>query len=102
MQLLADAHEMPPRPLPWAPTGVGMGKRVHLVPFHRTATFPEAEPPTAMHSDGEIQDTAFSEAPGTEGSGCFLHAVPFQRSARGSLPPTPTPMHADRLVHEMP
>jgi hypothetical protein len=79
-----------------------MGKRVHLVPFHRTATFLEADPPTAMHADDEVQNTALREAPGTEGSGRLFHAVPFQRSANGWLPLTPTPKHADRLMHEIP
>jgi hypothetical protein len=80
-QFVADVHEMPSRPLPWAPAGVGMGCMAHRVPFHPSARFPEAESPTAMQADGELHDTALRAAPGRVGTGWMRHAVPFHRSA---------------------
>ncbi len=102
MQSEADVHEMPSRPLPWAPAGLGMGWMVHRVPFHRSARVPDGDIPTAMHAEGDVQDTALREAPATVGMGCVLHLVPFHRSASALFAPVPTPMHADGLVHATP
>jgi len=75
---------------------------VHRVPFHRSARVPDGDIPTAMHAEGDVQDTALREAPATVGMGCVLHLVPFHRSASALFAPVPTPMHADGLVHATP
>jgi hypothetical protein len=77
MQNDGDRHETPPKPANTAPLGVGAGRMRHRVPFHRSAKTPEFDSPTAMHAEGDAQDTALRDAPGTVGMGWMRHLVPF-------------------------
>src|SRR5262245_7255389 len=74
----------------------------HLVPFHRSARLPESDPPTAMHADGDVQETALRNAPGSVGIAWLCHRVPFQRSDMAALPLLPTAMHTEGLGHATP
>src|SRR5512142_2120491 len=99
MQNDGDRHEMPPSPLNTAPVGAGIDWMRQVVPFHRSASTPESDSPTARHADGDAQDTALREAPGTVGIGWLLQRVPFHRRASADTTPrvgpaVPTAMHA--------
>jgi hypothetical protein len=73
---------------------VGAGLKVGTIrqvrPFHRSARVPlgvlpggSMLPPTAMHADGEVHDTAVSRhpPPGGFGVGWMRHLLPFHCSA---------------------
>src|SRR5262249_24638514 len=79
---VADVHATPLRePLPggW----LGAAWIDHRVPFHPAARGLAPDPPTAVHADAEVQDTAFRPPPcGGLGVAWILHRVPSHRSAR--------------------
>src|SRR5215831_3409133 len=98
MQKDGDRHETTPSPLLVAPRGPGLGTIVHFFPFHRSAKTPESDPPTAMHAEGDAQETAFRDAPGTVGMGWPRQRVPFHCRASVDATPrvgpaVPTAMH---------
>jgi hypothetical protein len=79
------------------PGGSGTDCRLHLDPFHRSASR-DCEPelptdtPTATHAEDEGHDTldrALAAAPGGFGVDSLLQLVPFHRSAK--LTPVPEP-----------
>jgi hypothetical protein len=55
-QLLAVGQEIPDRELPASP-GLGVGIRVQMLPFHRSARVCPSAPPTAMQLAGPEQET---------------------------------------------
>ena len=88
-----------------------MGWMLQLFPFHLSAiTTPAALLPTAVHALGEVQETAFRNAPGLfeVGVGRMLQRVPSQRSVSvpTGLPElsnaVPTATQADGDVHDTP
>jgi hypothetical protein len=103
----ADVHDTPlSEAPPW--DGLGVGWMLQLVPFHRSARVPAAEPPTAVHADAEVQDTPFrAPPPAGVGVGWMLHLEPFHRSATARCTPAvvmlaPTAVHADADVQATP
>jgi hypothetical protein len=82
---------------------------LHRVPFHRSAkVVPEAEPPTAMQAEAEVQATP-NRAPPPVGLGVAwsCHLLPFQRSARVLFAPDllvviPTASQADGDTQDTP
>src|SRR5262249_1009426 len=77
-QAEGDRHETLSSPLctppPW---GLGVGRMVQVSPSHRSAKVPESDPPTEIHAEVEVHDTALRPAPGRVGTGWARHAVPF-------------------------
>src|SRR5215471_13482282 len=65
-QAEGDGHETLSRPLcappPW---GLGVGRMVQVTPSHRSARVPDSDPPTEMHAEEELHDTALRPAPGS-------------------------------------
>src|SRR6266496_6206441 len=45
------------------PESFGVGWMRHAVPSHRSSTVPASEPPTAVHAEDDVQDTAERPAP---------------------------------------
>ncbi len=86
-------QDTPLRELVVAPTGVGVGRMVHVVPFHVSANVQLVVPislafvvekPTAVHAVVDVQDTPVREllvAPVTLGVVCAVQVVPFHTSA---------------------
>jgi hypothetical protein len=87
MQNDGEVHETPPRPLKCPAAGVGTCWIRHLVPFQRSASSPEFDPPTAKHAKRDAQETAFRETPGTVAIGWFCQLVPFQYCATADVIP---------------
>jgi hypothetical protein len=77
MHAVADVQATPLRkPLPWGALGVAWTDQ--RVPFHRSASGPAPDPPTAVHADAEVQDTPFRAPPWDRlGVGWIRHRVPF-------------------------
>jgi hypothetical protein len=88
---------------------------VQPAPFQRSANgtdTPEllSDWPTAVHAEGEEQDTLSSSltlTPGGLGVGSTVHVVPSERSARVATTPeslvkSPTAVHEDELEQETP
>ena len=77
-----------------------------VVPFHRSASVPELEPPTAVHAADDVHATPDKSAPAGLGAGWICQLVPFHRSTSvlrgvpGGVPPTA--VHADGDVHDTP
>ena len=82
-------HETPLSPLAVAPAGFGVFSIDQVVPFQRSASGsggPGARlmVPTAVHSVGEVHETALSELPSAPiglGADWTDQLVPFQRMA---------------------
>jgi hypothetical protein len=107
MHAVADVQATPLRkPLPWGALGVAWTDQ--RVPFHRSASGPAPDPPTAVHADAEVQDTPFRAPPWDRlGVGWIRHRVPFHCSATAWAAPVvvtlpPTAMQADGAVHATP
>src|SRR6266536_3449809 len=65
-----------------APESFGVGWMRHAVPSHRSASVPASEPPTAVHAEDDVQDTAERPAPAAGlGVRWMRQRVPFHRSA---------------------
>jgi hypothetical protein len=75
---------------------------LQLVPFHRSASVPALEPPTAVQADAEVHDTPLSVAPPWDGLGVgwMTQRVPFHRSASVPAAEPPTAEHADAEVQD--
>src|SRR6516162_284015 len=112
VQAVGEVQDTPFRKLCTAPPGLGVGRRVHLFPFHRSAK-DRAGPdwdevvkyaPAAMQADGDVQDTPFRKlctAPAGLGMGWMVQVVPFHRSARVlPLAVPPTAVQAEREAHD--
>jgi len=111
VQAEGEVQDTPFRKLCTAPAGLGVGRMVHFLPFHRSAR-DRAGPdwdavvkyaPVAMQADGEVQDTASRKlctALAGFGVGWMVQVVPFHRSAR-VLPfaVPPTAVQAEREGH---
>jgi hypothetical protein len=91
------------------PESFGVGWMRHAVPSHRSASVPASEPPTAVHAEDDVQDTAERPAPAAGlGVGWILQLVPFHRSA--SVPTgkpelsvrAPTAVQTEDDVHATP
>jgi len=70
--------------------GLGADWMLHASPFHRSASVPRLEAPTAVHTVEDAHDTPEKPlpcAPAGFGVGCTAQEEPFQRSA--SVTPTP-------------
>jgi len=66
-----------------APESFGVGWMRHAAPSHRSASVPASEPPTAVHAEDDVQDTAQRPAPAAGLGVRWMHQrVPFHRSAR--------------------
>src|SRR6266568_258231 len=64
------------------PESFGVGWMRHAVPSHRSASVPASEPPTAVHAEDDVQDTAERPAPAAGlGVRWMRQRVPFHRSA---------------------
>src|SRR5215471_10989495 len=106
MHVVVDVQATPLRkPLPWG--GFGVAWIDHRVPFHRSASGPAPELPTAVHADAEVQDTPFRPPPWDRlGVGWIRHRMPSHRSARAwEAPPMmacPTAVHADGVLQATP
>ena len=107
MHVVADVHATPlKKPLPWG--GLGVAWIDQRVPFHRSASGPAPDLPTAVHADAEVQNTPFRSPPWDRlGVGWIRHRVPFQRSATAREAPVvltlaPTAVHADVDVQATP
>src|SRR6266702_3462745 len=81
----------------------------HPVPSHRSASVPASEPPTAVHAEDDVQDTAERPAPAAGlGVGWMRQRVPFHRSASVPMPlpeasvRAPTAMQTEGDVHATP
>src|SRR5215467_13607108 len=95
----ADVHATPVKPLPADPGGLGVAWIVQSSPFHRSASVPAFDAPTATQSVSEAQDTAFRLAPGRVGMRCRCQVRPFHRRASVDTTPrvgptVPTAAHA--------
>src|SRR6516165_8971272 len=86
----AEVQATPLRPaLPPVGAGLTVGTIRQVWPSHRSASVPVGlpggvrRPPTAVHADGEVHDTAPRDhpPPGGLGVGVMRHVVPFHRSA---------------------
>jgi hypothetical protein len=110
----AEVQATPDRAPPPA-EGFGVAWMRHRVPFHRSARGVDAPWlltawPTAVHAEGDEQDTlnsALSLAPGGLGVGWIAQLLPFHRSARVTTTPeplvkSPTAMQEDELEQETP
>src|SRR6266571_2998275 len=80
-----------------------------LVPSHLSASVPASEPPTAVHAEDDVQDTAERPAPAAGlGVGWMRQRVPFHRSASVPMPlpeasvRAPTAMQTEGDVHATP
>jgi hypothetical protein len=106
MQAEDDVQDTAIKKLCTAPGGLGVGRMVQVVPFHRSArVLPLAVPPTAVQAEREAHDTPFSAPPpaGVE-VGWIRQVVPFHRSARVAvvrdlLVVAPTATQAERAMH---
>jgi hypothetical protein len=105
----ADAHATVFKKANCAPAGLGVGWMVHRVPFHRSASVPAFELPTAVQDEADWHATPDRAPPPCDGLGVgwMVHRVPFHRSARVWEAPAwltlfPTAVHADGAVHETP
>src|SRR6266540_4126451 len=92
-----------------APESFGVGWMRHAVPSHRSASVPASEPPTAVHAEDDVQDTAERPAPAAGlGVRWMRQRVPFHRSASVpmSLPEAsvraPTAVQTEDDVHATP
>ena len=73
----------------WPPGGLGVGWMRQVWPSQRSAKVPVGlpgsarRPPTAVHADGEVHETAFRNhpPPGGFGVGTMRHVRPFHCSA---------------------
>jgi hypothetical protein len=76
---------------------------LHVVPSHRSASVPAAEPPTAVQAEDDVHATPDKNAPAGLGADWIRHLLPFHRSA-SALPAgdPPTAVHADRDVQDTP
>jgi hypothetical protein len=100
MQNAPVGHDTPPRPLPGAPPGLGVGWTRQAVPFHRSARATKVPAPlvvwpTAVHDAGDVHETPEKPPGGRAGVGRTRQRVPFHRSARNppmslglEVPPT--------------
>ena len=72
-----------------------MGSIVQLVPFHRSASVPAFDWPTAVQAAGDRHDTPYKMPPPCGGSavGWILHVAPSQRSERVPELEFPTAVH---------
>jgi len=107
-----EVQDTPFRKLCTAFAGLGVGRMVHLFPFHRSAkdrTGPDWDEvvkyaPAAMQAEGDVQDTASRKlctGPGGLGVGWMVQVEPFHRSARTRpLAVPPTAVQAEREVHD--
>src|SRR5215467_11216344 len=108
VQAEGEAQETVLKPPPPV-AGVGDGTMRHFTPFHRSASVPWSDPPTARHSDGPVQATpcrAANWVPGGFGVGWMRHARPFQRSASVVASPelskeSPVVVQADGEVQDI-
>src|SRR5262249_56140195 len=87
MQNDLGRHDTPPKTLPCAPEGVGVGWTRQAVPFHRSARGTEMPArlvvwPTAVHDEGDVHETMDNIPGGRVGGGRMLRRVPFDRSPR--------------------
>jgi hypothetical protein len=77
-----------------------------VVPFHRSASVPALDPPTAVQAADDVQATPDRNAPAGLGAGWIYQLLPFHRSARvlRGVPcgVAPTAVHADGDVHDTP
>src|SRR6266496_4062151 len=92
-----------------APESFGVGWMRHAVPSHRSASVPASEPPTAVHAEDDVQDTAERPAPAAGlGVRWIRQRVPFHRSASvpTGLPEAsvraPTAVQTEGDVHATP
>src|SRR5215470_19596741 len=89
MQDDRDVQATPFRSLTPSPGGLGVGWMCQVWPFHRSARVPDGlpggvrRPPTAVHADGEVHDTAprTHSPPGGFGVGWMRQPRPFHCSA---------------------
>src|SRR5215468_1683731 len=117
MQDDREVQATPFRSLIPCPGGLGVGWMLQVWPFHRSARVPVGlpggtrRPPTAVHADGEVHDTAPRNhpPPGGLGVGWMLQPRPFHRSASvpggislNGLACPPTARQDDRDGHETP
>src|SRR5690349_8864578 len=112
VQAEGEVQDTPFRKLWTAFAGLGVGRMVHLFPFHRSAkdrTGPDWDEvveyaPAAMQAEGDVQDTASRKlctAPAGLGVDWMVQVVPFHRSARTRpLAVPPTAVQAEREVHD--
>jgi hypothetical protein len=103
-QLVADGQDTPLRVVEVAPLRLAIGWVVQVLPFHRSAKG-DPRPPTAVHADAELHDTAASGPPGA--GGIRDHELPFHLSANGRILPVevtsvPTATQARAEVHDTP
>jgi hypothetical protein len=94
----ADVHATPVK-LPADPEGLGVAWIVQSSPFHRSASAPAFDAPTATQSVSEAQETAFRFAPGRVGICCRRQLRPFHHRASVDTTPRvgptmPTAAHA--------
>ena len=79
---------------------------LQVVPFHRSASVPVLDPPTAVQMADDVHATPDRNAPAGLGAGWICHRLPFHRSTStlrgvpGGVPPTA--VHADGDVHDTP
>ena len=102
VQVECDEQSTPLRKTNCVPGGLGVGWLRHLCPFHRSASVPAFENPTAVHDLDEVQATPSRPAPPCDGLGVrwMRHLWPFHRSARVPRSLWPTAVQAEGAVHE--
>jgi hypothetical protein len=102
-QLVADGQDTPLSVVAVAPLRLAIGWSVQALPFHRSAKG-DPRPPTVVHADAELHDTAASGPPAA--GGIRDHERPFHRSANGPILPAvtsvPTATQARAEVHDTP
>jgi len=78
----------------------------HVVPSHRSANVPAAEPPTAVQAEDDVHATPNRTAPAGLGADWIRQLLPSHRSTT-TLPgvpggDAPTAVHADGDVQDTP
>ena len=91
VQALAERHDTANRSVLVVPTGLGVARMRHVVPFHASASdrspLPVRELPEAVQALAEVHDTPESPLPvppAALGVAWMRQEVPFHRSAKVS------------------
>jgi hypothetical protein len=109
VQVDADGHATVFKKANCAPAGLGAGWMAHRAPFHRSASVPAFEAPTAVQDEADVHATPLRLPPpcGGLGVGWMRQLVPSHRSARVlalgvKALEAPTAVHADADGHATP
>ncbi|HEX9413771.1 MAG TPA: hypothetical protein VF916_09745 [Ktedonobacterales bacterium] len=104
MQADDDVHDTLLRKANCAPLGVGVAWMLQLAPFHRSASVPALDTPTAAQADDDVHDTLVRKPPPCGGLAVVWtrHLVPFHCSASVPALDAPTAVQADEDIQDTP